>query len=125
RIGRGSAHVREHLDDARAHALAQLGGGGLRERDDENLLHFELALEEEPQVDAADGPRLAGPGGRLDEIDSVERRIENVERGGRAHHVSRGSSMDASSGSKSVRAHSSNSASSGSSWPRSASRYAG
>ena len=74
--------VGEGFDDARTNALTQLGRGRIGERDDEDLLHLEPAFEQQPQVQPADVPRLAGSGGCLDQVDAAEARLEDVEFGG-------------------------------------------
>ena len=89
----------------RADALAQLRGGRVGEGHDEDLLHVELALEQQAQVQAADVPGLAGAGRGLDQVDAVEAAGEDVEFGGGFHaraFGSRSSSTASSSGWKTV-----------------------
>ena len=74
----------EQLANARADALAQLRGGRVGEGHHEQLLHRQLALEQQAQVQAADRPGLAGAGGRLDQVHARERAGKDIERCGRA-----------------------------------------
>ena len=73
---------RQHLHHALADALAQFGRGGDGEGDDQDLLHLEPVLQHQAQVEAADGPGLAGAGRGLDQVRAVQRAGEDVERDG-------------------------------------------
>ena len=119
--------------DPRADALTQFRGRGLRERHHENLPNGELALEEQPHIQAADGPGLAGSGRRFDEIDAVQGTVKNIHGAHDVHGVDgvpagtasiRGSSRHARIPPKTIRVDSSKFESIGLSWPRKASRYA-
>ena len=70
----------QRLNDAAADALAQFGRGRLGEGDHQDLLHIELPLEQQPQVQRADVPGLAGAGRGLDQADATERAGEDVQR---------------------------------------------
>ena len=114
----------EQFDHAAADALAQFRRGGIGEGHHQNLLHRELAPEQQAQVQAADGPGLAGAGRGLDEIHARERAVEDVERLGTLDSGvhSGGSSRCAKAALNTVSAQASKSASSASTTPRSARR---
>ena len=58
---------------------AQLRGGGVRESDDQDLIHRQAGFHEEAQVEAADGPGLAGSRGCLDTGDASDPAVEYVQ----------------------------------------------
>jgi len=130
RLGAASLQARQHLRDALAHPLAQLRGGGLGEGHHQDLLHLQIALQQQAQVQAADVPGLAGAGRGLDQPHAFKRTAEDVQRHGlpRRHDAA----SQATSGVRSETiapktrpASSSKSPSSGSATPRRASRCAG
>ena len=80
--GAAPLQPRQHLHHALADALAQFGRGGDGEGDDQDLLHLEPLLQHQAQVEAADGPGLAGAGRGLDQVRACQRAGEDVERDG-------------------------------------------
>ena len=100
-------------------ALAQFGGGGVGEGEHQDPRQLQAALQQQPQHQAADVPGLARAGRRLDQPDAVERGGEEVQ-GGEGHGAL--PRKHRRSGPKTVRAQRTNSSSSGSAQPRSASR---
>jgi glycosyltransferase involved in cell wall biosynthesis len=92
--GRGggqACQVVARFHEAGADAVAQLRRGRLREGDHEDLLDREPALEQQPQVQRAQVPGLAGACGGLDEVCTLEGAREHGqrERGGHGCHASR------------------------------------
>ncbi len=82
----------QRVDDALADALAQFRRGRVGERDDQDALNLQPALQQQAQVEAADVPGLAGAGRGLDLADAFERAVEDVQRlelAGRIHSTSR------------------------------------
>jgi len=69
----------QHLPQPVPYPGAQLRGGGVREGDDQDLVHRQTGFHEEAQVEAADGPGLAGSRGRLDNGDAGDPAVEYVE----------------------------------------------
>ena len=85
-LGRRRAVVRHprqqralRLGNAAADALAQLGGGRVGEGDDKDLFDAEPAFEQQPHVERADVPGLAGARRRLDQLRALERAVEDGE----------------------------------------------
>ena len=62
-----------------ANPLVQFRGRRLREGHDKNLIGVQVLFEQQPHVQRADVPRLAGSRRRLDLVDAVERTGEDVE----------------------------------------------
>ena len=79
--GRRAAQVRQRLGDAAADAFAQLGRGGVGEGHDQDVLHLQAPLEQQPQVQAAQVPGLAGAGRGFDQARARERAAEDIECG--------------------------------------------
>ena len=79
--GRRAAQVRQRLRDAAADAFAQLGRGGIGEGHHQDVLHLQAPLEQQPQVQAAQVPGLAGAGRGFDQARARERAAEDIECG--------------------------------------------
>ncbi len=81
--GVGSAgaalQIGKDIDDAAADALAQFSGGRVGEGDNQNLWRVQPLFEQQPQVEPAEVPGLAGAGRRLDQAQAVERAGEDVQ----------------------------------------------
>ena len=75
---RRRAQARQRIDDAAAHPFTQLGGGGVGEGDDQDLLHGQPLFQQQAQVQAADVPGFAGAGRGLDQLDAGQRAAEHV-----------------------------------------------
>ena len=59
------------LQQALTQALRKLGRGGIGERGHDNLARRALLLQQQPQIERADGPGLAGTGAGLDQTASA------------------------------------------------------
>ena len=75
----GAAQARQRLGQARTHTLAQFRRGRIGEGHDQYLLHIEPVLQQQAQIQAAEGPGLAGAGGGLDQAGAGQRAIKNIQ----------------------------------------------
>jgi len=116
--GAAAVEMRKRFDDAEADPLAQFRGGRLGEGDHQNPLDRQPVFKQQPQVEAADVPGLAGAGRGFDQADAGQRAGEDIEITKRTHAV-RSASVISSPNTSCATC--SNSASSGSATPRNAS----
>ena len=68
-----------HLKQPLAATLAQLRGGGARIGDDQDLRHRQSRFEQQTQIKAGDGEGLTGAGAGLDQVDALQRRVEQLQ----------------------------------------------
>jgi hypothetical protein len=91
RVGLSAEHARR-LGQARADAVAQLGGGGLGEGEDQDLRgqqrRARAVAQHQAQVQRGDRPGLAGARAGLDQAHAVQRQAQRIERSRRGAHAS-------------------------------------
>ena len=76
--GRVVLEPAHQLLDAFANSRRELGGGGVRERHDEDVGDRQPALDERAHDETGDGPGLAGAGVGLEQMEAGEqRRVEH------------------------------------------------